>query len=72
MTSKIKQKRKIDRKRLAIRTIEETIAKAIELIILGMAIGLSMKYFTLVIAGVAGGTILAKTAKLTILEGGVI
>lgn len=64
MTNKNKQKKAIDWKRLALKSVEDGIKKAIELALIALIVGASMKLVLAAIPGVMLGAIIAKLVKI--------
>ncbi|MFH1452064.1 MAG: hypothetical protein ABIF88_02730 [archaeon] len=68
--TKTRKEQKIDKKRLLLKATEDGLKKAIELVIIGIVIGLSIKLIVITIGSVMFGSVVAKTFKLNLLKGG--
>jgi hypothetical protein len=60
--------KKINKKRLFVKALEDGLKKAVELAVIGFTIGISAKLLSLTVLAVFGGSIIAKVIKLTVLE----
>jgi len=63
-----KRSKKINWKKLLIKGVEEGIKKTIELIVLAIILGATLKLIMVVVPAVAFGAVIAKFAKINFLE----
>ncbi|MBT7102631.1 hypothetical protein HN935_03930 [archaeon] len=63
-----KQKQRIQKRRLLVKASEEGMMKAVEYIVIGVIIGISLRLLFLAVAGVMTGSILSKVIKLKFIE----
>ncbi len=64
----MKNKTKIDWKKLIMQTLESSLRKFVELIVLLILVGITLKLVLMAVPAIAIGTIVAKVVKIKILD----